>query len=418
MKIVLATSSFGGGGITSYALELINTYSKGNEFSVIVGDDSKEPITNPEIKKYTYDCKDLSYNNAKNVLHLLNDVIKPELIIASFAPIINIVAPFVSDNIKIITVSHSLRYYESEYSVVNNEYLDKVIAASSEYNKNFLAKRYSIKDSSKIDVIYNFVAEVDNAEQIITKKKRNHPIKIVFAGASSPAKSPEIVLNLMYELSSRDGDFEFYWMGRTHIHMSQHFPFLGLSEISKLGPNDKRFQFLGRLPKREDATNLISSANIFLTPSRREGCPMALLEAMRTGAIPICADFDNANKDIIQDGKCGFVIGSDDISGFADRIMDICKNPHSYDQFYDESFMRFKNNLSFTVWKSNMDNAIYKCPTFHVRRQKSVSSISLLYQILKMKFVKARCWVDNIKGEEIPLLLELYKLKKKYGSSK
>ena len=417
MNIVLATASFGGGGITSYALELINSYSKGNQFSVIIGDDSKDPITNPEIKKYQCDCKDLTISNALKFISIIDDI-KPDLIIASYAPLINVVCPFLSDSIKIITVSHSLRFFESEYSVINHKYIDKVIAASSIYNKNFLEKRYSIKDRNKIDVIYNFVAELDQSERIINEKKKNRPLKIVFAGASSPAKSPDLVLKIVHRLVRTDLHFEFYWMGRTHIHMSQHFPFLGLKEMSELGPDDHRVKFVGRLPRREDANQLIASANIFLAPSRREGCPIALIEAMRTGAIPVCADFENANKDIVQNRISGFVVGSTDVDGFVELLETICENPEEYEDFYNASYRRYKETLTYPVWKHKMDLALYHCPSGHVTRNTKVTKWALLYQIVKMNMVKMRCWCDNIFGEELPVLFELYKIKRKYATRK
>lgn len=416
MKIVLATASFGGGGITSYALELINSYSKGNQLSVIIGDDSKEPITNQEVKKYQCDCNDLTITNALKLVSIINNDIKPDLIIASYAPLINVVSPFLSDSIKIITVSHSLRFFESEYSVINHKYIDKVIAASSIYNKSFLEKRYHIKDKNKIDVIYNFVAELNQSEKIINEKKQNRPLKIVFAGASSPAKSPDLVLKIIHRLVKTEVPFEFYWMGRTHIHMSQHFPFLGLNEISDLGPNDHRIKYVGRLPRREDANQLIASANIFLAPSRREGCPIALIEAMRTGAIPVCADFENANKDIVQNKINGFVVSSKDVDGFVELLETMCKNPERFEGFYKASYCRYKDTLTYSIWKKNMDFALYHCPTGHDVRKKKVTKSALLYQIIKMNLVKVRCWCDNIFGEELPTLLELYKIKKKYGT--
>lgn len=45
MKILLVTSSFRGGGITSYAHEVVNCFSKGNDMSVIIGDDTQLPLT-------------------------------------------------------------------------------------------------------------------------------------------------------------------------------------------------------------------------------------------------------------------------------------------------------------------------------------------------------------------------------------
>lgn len=44
MKVLLVTSSFRGGGITSYAHEVVNCFSNGNDMSVIIGDDTQLPF--------------------------------------------------------------------------------------------------------------------------------------------------------------------------------------------------------------------------------------------------------------------------------------------------------------------------------------------------------------------------------------
>ena len=110
MKVVLATSSFKGGGITSYAHELINCYSKGNSFSVIIGDDSQNPINRDGVAIYKYDCSDLSFANICNIIKLINEEIKPDILIASCAKAISLALPYLNNNIKVIAVSHSLKY--------------------------------------------------------------------------------------------------------------------------------------------------------------------------------------------------------------------------------------------------------------------------------------------------------------------
>ena len=100
MKILFATSSFGGGGITSYAKEVISQFSKGNDFSVMIGDDEVSPITTPGVKIYNYECSDLSIKNAINVINTINNDIKPDLILSSNAFIISLVSKYLNDDIK------------------------------------------------------------------------------------------------------------------------------------------------------------------------------------------------------------------------------------------------------------------------------------------------------------------------------
>ena len=102
MKILLCSSSFGGGGITSYAHELKGNYSIGNEFCVMLGNEKKSPIQNRNIRIMYYDMSNISIQNQRTILKVINEDIKPDIIINSFATVISLIAPYLSNNIKLI----------------------------------------------------------------------------------------------------------------------------------------------------------------------------------------------------------------------------------------------------------------------------------------------------------------------------
>ena len=409
MNILFASSSFGGGGITSYAKEVITHFSSGNEFSVMIGEDKVSPITIPAVRVWRYECNDLSINNAKAVIDVINNEIKPDVILSSNARIISLVAKYLNNDIKIITVSHSLRYEEADMAAISYKYIDKLVAASSIYNKQYLMKRFC-NDGRKIDIILNFVDEYKNADDIRKKKiLNNKPCIIVFPGGSSSSKSPDIVMRIALQLVRTNWDFKLFWNGRTLL-TSPKLRFLHIEDLKDF-ISDPRVHFLGRLPTREDAVNLISSAHIFLAPSRREACPMALLEAMRVGTIPMVADFDIANKEIIRDGKNGFVIGHKDIDSWVNRIGDIINNPNKYDEIYYNSYNTFKEELTYEVWKHNMDRVIYNEGLDHVKRI-NISMIDLMSRILFFKLDLWWCGIEIFFQERLKGLLEWMRIKR------
>lgn len=294
MELLLTSSSFKGGGIASYAVELINSYAESYEVSVLIGDDSMYPLDNKyNVKVYHYDMADTSEKNAREVLVLINQKIKPDVIINSCSRLMALLNPFLNNNIKVINVSHSLRYDEADYAGFNSEYADKVIALSN-YNKEYLEQTFDCK--GKVEVVYNFVRELPNQSQLLQNKLKAKTPVIVFTGGGTAAKSPEIIYGIVIELLKTDLDFKFYWMGTTTPPFKKIQPF---KEIKDILPNDSRLVFTGRVP-REEAMRISNEANIFLTPSRREGCPMALLEAMRVGTISITSDYNNGCKEIIS----------------------------------------------------------------------------------------------------------------------
>lgn len=411
MKILFASSSFFGGGITSYAHEFINCFAAKHEVCVMLGDDSRLPITNPKVKVYYHSMYTMTENNLLTVLHTINDEIKPDVVINSHAAVISVLAPYLNDNIRLITVSHSLKYMEAELAGINNKYVDKIVALSH-YGKQYLERRFGIKDDSKIDVIYNFVHEHPQAQAIKDSKTANPRIKIVFPGGCAPSKTPELALQVVRQLIKTDLDFDLYWLGGDVIHLSRYFKFLGLGHIQKLIKEDPRLHITGRIP-RKDAEEMCATANVFFFPSRREGCPMSLIEAMRVGAICIVSDFNNANKEIIEDGKNGYVIAHDDINAFVDRFKDIIAHHDRYKHLYDSSHERYHQLLSPAVWEEKMSNAVEQGTLSHMHRKGVPGKLALRAAIIKHKLtgMVCRAWVTV--EEDIATLLAFYRLKNK-----
>ncbi len=408
MKILLCSSSFGGGGITSYAHELIENYSISNDFYVMLGNDEKNPIKNKNVKVLYYNMSDITISNLKKVLKVINEEVRPDLIINSFAKAISLLAPYLNDNIKLITVSHSLKYIEAELAGMNSKYVDSIIALSH-FGKEYIKKRFSIKEE-KISVIYNFVGEHPEAKKYCNFKKENRTINIVYPGGCAGSKSPEIVIRVLRELQKTNLNFKFYWLGGNYIHLSRHFPFLGINDIREFVKEDNRIVFTGKVP-REEAEEIISKANIFFSPSRREGCPMSLIEAIRVGAISIVSDFPIANKEIIKDGVNGYVIPRKDINGFVERITDVIRNHEKYAHIYEASYKSYKEGLCFENWKEQMDEIIGNAPKSHNKRCEKISGMALRMDALKFNLRKQVCKLDVTVNEDIKVLLALYKLK-------
>ena len=409
MKILLASSSFGGGGITSYAHELIDNYSVGNDFYVMLGNDQKNPIKNKNVKVVYHDMSDISIGSLKKAIKTINNEIKPDILINSCARAISLVAPYLNNSIKLITISHSLKYIEAELAGINSKYVDRIIALSH-FNKEFIRKKFSIKKTEKISVVYNFVGEHSKAAEYRNGKKANKTINIVFPGGCAGSKTPELVIRVLRELQKTDLDFKFYWLGGNYVHLSRHLPFLGVNDIRDFVKKDERIFFTGRVT-REEANEIISKANIFLFPSRREGCPMSLIEAMRIGAICIVSDFPNANQEIIKDGVNGYVISHKNIKGFVEQIKDIVNNHTEYSCIYENSYKSYYEELRYENWKRQMDEILNDPQTLHKTRNESVSDAKLHLSIFKFKMRTYRSKIDITINEDIRVLLSLFKLK-------
>lgn len=70
---------------------------------------------------------------------------------------------------------------------------------------------------------------------------------------------------------------------------------------------------------QRDVAALFASADIFLLPSRVEGFPISLMEAMAT-ELPVVASAVGGVPDLVRHGEDGFLHDADDIEGMAQSV--------------------------------------------------------------------------------------------------
>lgn len=88
-----------------------------------------------------------------------------------------------------------------------------------------------------------------------------------------------------------------------------------------LGLED-RVHFLGY---RKDVVDICNQVDVFAMPSKREGLPVASLEAMYCG-LPLVNSNIRGLSDVTEDGVSGYVYDPDDVHGFSIGIRKIMKS--------------------------------------------------------------------------------------------
>ncbi len=79
---------------------------------------------------------------------------------------------------------------------------------------------------------------------------------------------------------------------------------------------EENIHFLGY---RNDIANLLHIADLAVSSSRREGLPVNVMEAMATG-LPLVVTACRGNRDLVEDGVNGYMVGIDDVLGFAKAV--------------------------------------------------------------------------------------------------
>ncbi len=110
----------------------------------------------------------------------------------------------------------------------------------------------------------------------------------------------------------------------------------------ELGVTD-RVHLLGAVSE-EKKFQYLSNANVYVLSSVHEGFGIVLQEAMQVG-LPIISTDNGGQRDLIEEGKNGFLVGFGDTRGLSDKIKKLCfvKGPHKdLDKFNIKEILKFK----------------------------------------------------------------------------
>ena len=137
---------------------------------------------------------------------------------------------------------------------------------------------------------------------------------VFFIGRLSPEKNPDVFVRAAAMVIERCDNARFFIIGDG--------PMRGEIErmLSKIA--DSRLKFLGY---QSDIPLYLCSADIFVLPSKIEGCPSSNIEAMAMGVCVISTDVGGV-RDAVQDGKTGFLVSPNSAKEIADKILEVGGN--------------------------------------------------------------------------------------------
>ena len=179
-------------------------------------------------------------------------------------------------------------------------------------------RELALKTNSKqeIGVIYNGIDIADFAPDY---GKRPAEKLIVTLGASriTTRKGIEYLIKAFKKLVPKYPNVYLKAMGDgdEKSNLENLTKELGLAE---------NIEFIGRIP-REKTTPFYQEASIFVLPSLNEGMSNAMLEALSAG-LPLLATDTGGTKEIVEEGKNGFIIKMKDSDDIADKMEILIKN--------------------------------------------------------------------------------------------
>lgn len=110
----------------------------------------------------------------------------------------------------------------------------------------------------------------------------------------------------------------------------------------------------------EDPYAVLRGADLFVMPSRAEGFPNALAEAMACGLPVVCTDFGGAAREIILDGVNGRLVPPEDPSALAEALVALMSDPAGRARLSaraGEVVQRFSGERVLALWEDAIQQA-------------------------------------------------------------
>lgn len=209
----------------------------------------------------------------------------------------------------------------------------------SEAQRSKIFKGY---DDKRVRVLHNAI----NVEQPMPISSKRQPVRellglsadsrlLVVVGRFSPEKGVDVFIEAVARLSPKENSIHAILVGDGQERERLEAQAVALNV-------GKNVHFVGFTKTPGD---YVVDADIVVVPSRSEGIPNAVLEAMSLGK-PVVATAVGGIPEIIEDGISGYLVPSERPDILADAIRNVLGDPDLYNRFVVNGAKRMKDSFS------------------------------------------------------------------------
>ncbi|EMG1491311.1 glycosyltransferase family 1 protein [Enterococcus faecium] len=259
-----------------------------------------------------------------------------------------------TNNVKVIYTAHGFHFYKGaplinwmlyfpiEYYL--SKYTDQLIVINQEdyvrARKLFPIKNVHLVHGVGVDIKKIENIEIDRQQKKLELKILNEQIVLLSIGELNDNKNHELVIDCLKDFNNVN--FKYLICGDGVLKEKLQ------AKIKQYDLEDK-VELLGY---RTDILELLKICDFFIFPSKREGLPVSIMEAMAC-RVPVIGSKIRGNSDLIQDNINGFLFSLDDRKEFIQIITKFLLKE------YDEDDLNFiKENAFKSVQNYSLKNVL------------------------------------------------------------
>jgi glycosyltransferase involved in cell wall biosynthesis len=190
----------------------------------------------------------------------------------------------------------------------------------------------------------------------------SNELVIGFSGRLSSEKAPELFLKIA-ALCEAVPNLRFFMTGAGPLTDE-------IIQAASLLPKSARFEFVGLV---DDVYEYLHLYDLLILPSRLDGRPVVVLEALACG-VPVIASNVGGLPSLIDEGQNGYLVPVADVQGFVGRISIVQKDRSLLRQLKLNARRtaeeKLDSNTAFEAYELALNKAMY----LHTQQHSDVSS--------------------------------------------
>ena len=164
--------------------------------------------------------------------------------------------------------------------------------------------------------------------------KRLYKRQVVFAGRLSREKGLDVLIEVFRDIRG------------AHLIVIGKGP--EESELRRLARECSNIHFLGFLKSHREVLEYIKGSDVFVLPSRTEGLPTVLLEAMAC-KVPVIATAVGGNTELVEDGVTGLLVPPDDPAALREALERLLTDEALASKIVENAYRRVVKEYSWDV---------------------------------------------------------------------
>ncbi len=221
---------------------------------------------------------------------------------------------------------------------ISSLFTDKIVTVSEDIRR-LCVEQLRIPEK-KVSVILNGIDTNKFCSQVRPARQESEPFIIGTVARLSPEKNQACLLRAAKVLKDNQLNFKVQIVGDGPLKEN-------LNALSMQLVLEKHVEFLGL---RRDIPEILNHFDLFVLPSFTEGISLTLLEAMSC-QLPVVATRVGGNCEIIDDGKDGFLVPSDDHLELANVLSGCISDEKKYllDEVGKQSRLKIISQFSLDI---------------------------------------------------------------------